>query len=88
MKKSRFTESQIVAILKQADAGKKVGDLCREHGISPATYYKWKSKYGGLSIPELKRMKELEAENAKLKRMYADLALENTALKDLIEKKL
>jgi putative transposase len=88
MKKSRFTESQVVAILKQADAGRPVKELCREHGISEATFYNWKSKYGGLEASDLKRMKELEAENAKLKRMFADLALENRAMKDLIEKKL
>ena len=88
MKKSRFTETQIVSILSEADAGMKVQDVCRKHGISPATYYSWKSKYGGLSASELKRIKELEAENAKLKRMYADLSLENDALKNLIEKKL
>ena len=66
----------------------KVKDVCRKHGISDATYYNWKAKYGGMSVSELKRTKELEAENAKLKRMYADLALENLAMKDLIEKKL
>jgi putative transposase len=77
-----------VAILKQADAGRAVKELCREHGISEATFYNWKSKYGGLEASDLKRMKELEAENAKLKRMFADLALENRAMKDLIEKKL
>lgn len=88
MKKSRFTETQIVSILKLADAGMKVKDLCREQGISEATYYHWKSKYGGMEASDVKRMKELEAENAKLKRMYADLALENRAMKDLIEKKL
>ena len=88
MKKSRFTESQIVAILGEADAGMKVKDVCRKHGISDATYYNWKAKYGGMSVSELKRTKELEAENAKLKRMYADLALENRAMRDLIEKKL
>lgn len=80
--------TQIVAILKQADAGIKVQDLCREHGISEATYYNWKAKYGGLDASDLKRLKEMEGELAKLKRMYADLALENRALKDLIEKKL
>lgn len=88
MKKSRFTESQIVSILKQADGGMKVADVCRQHGISLPTFYNWKSKYGGLSVSELKRIKELEAEHAKLKRMYADLAMENHALKELIEKKL
>jgi putative transposase len=88
MKKSRFSETQIVSILKQADGGRAVKELCREHGISEATYYNWKSKYGGMEISELRRMKDLETENAKLKRMYAELALENRAIKDLIEKKL
>lgn len=88
MKKSRFTETQIVSILNEADAGMKVADLCRKHGISDATYYNWKAKYGGMSASELKRMKEMEAELSQLKRMYADLALENRAMKDLIEKKL
>jgi putative transposase len=88
MKKARFTETQIVGILNEAEAGMKVKDLCRKHGISDATYYNWKAKYGGMNASELKRTKELEAENAKLKRMYADLALENRAMKDLIEKKL
>ena len=88
MKKSRFTDSQIVAILKEADAGMKVADVCRAHGISQPTFYNWKSKYGGLEVSELRRIKELEGEHAKLKRMYADLAMENHALKELIEKKL
>ena len=80
-------ETQIVSILKEADNGIKVSDLCRQHGISQPTYYNWKSKYGGLSVSELKRIKELEAEHSKLKRMYADLAMENDALKELLEKK-
>ncbi len=88
MKKSRFTETQIVSILKEADAGRTVQDICREHGISPSTYYQWKSKYGGLEASELKRIKELEAENAELKRMYADTSLERDALKKLLSKKL
>lgn len=88
MKRSRFTEAQILDILKEGDSGIPVQDIWRKHGISSGTYYKWKSKYGGLDIHELKRMKETEAENSKLKRMYADLALENRALKDLLEKKL
>ena len=86
MEKSRFTETQIVSILKQADAGMPVKDVCRQAGISVPTYYQWKSKYGGLEASDLKRVKELEAENARLKRLYADLALENAAMKDLITK--
>jgi len=88
MKRSRFTETQIIAILKEADAGVLVKDICRKHGISDATYYNWKSKYGGMSASDLKRLKEMEQELSQLKRMYADMALENRALKDLIEKKL
>ena len=86
MRKSRFTETQIVSILKEAESGRKIEDLCREHGISNATYYQWKSKYGGMEASDLRRMKELEAENSKLKRMYADMALENQAIKDLLGK--
>jgi putative transposase len=88
MRTSKFTETQIISILKQADAGVPVKDICRQAGISTATYYQWKSKYGGLEASELRRVKELEAENAKLKRMYAELALDNVAMKDLIAKKL
>jgi putative transposase len=88
MKKSRFTETQIFSILKEGEAGIKVKDSCRAHGISDATYYSWKSKYGGMQASDLKRMKDMEAELAQLKRMYADMTLENRALKDLIEKKL
>lgn len=88
MKKSRFTETQIVAVLKEADAGKPVKEICRSHGISDAAYHKWKSKYGGMEASDLKRVKELEAENARLKRLFADMALENAAMKDLIAKKL
>lgn len=88
MKKSRFTETQIIGILKEADAGAKVQDLCRKHGISSPTYYKWKSKYGGLDASQLKQIKELETDLAQYKKMHAELAHENYALKDLIEKKL
>ena len=88
MKKSRFTENQIVSILKEADAGAKVKEICRRHGISDATYYNWKSKYGGMRAYDLKRLKETEGEISKLKRMYAELSMENDALRDLIEKKI
>lgn len=87
MKKSKFSETQIVTILKEGEAGVPVAQILREHGISHATFYKWRSKYGGASVAELKRLKELEAENAKLKRMYADLALENAAIKDVLGRK-
>jgi len=86
MKRSRFSDTQIVSILKQAEAGVPVKEVCRQHQISSACYYKWKSKFGGLSVSELRRNRELEAENSKLKRMYAEMAMENHALKDLIEK--
>lgn len=88
MKKSRFSESQIVSILKEVESGMKVDDVCRKHGISTATYYSWKSKYGGMEASGLKKMKELETELNQLKKMYADLSLENYAIKELLEKKL
>lgn len=88
MRKSKFPASQIVSILQEAEAGVPVADLLRKHGISRATYFKWKTKYGGASVPELQRLKELEQENAKLKRMYAELALENAAIKDVLSRKL
>ena len=88
MKRSKYSECQIVGILKEADAGMQVKEICRKYGISDATYYKWKSKYGGLEVSDVRRLRELEAENAKLKRMYAELSLENDSLRDLISKKL
>ena len=88
MRKSRFTESQIITILKAVEAGRTVKDVCREYGVSEATYYNWKSKYSGMEASDVKRMKDMESELSQLKRMYADLALENRALKDVIEKKL
>lgn len=88
MKKARFTEEQILKVLKEYQAGKKVTEICREHGISDVTFYNWKSKYSGMQLSELKRLRELEGENSKLKRIVAELNLENYALKDLIEKKL
>ena len=86
MKKTRFTETQIVSILKQQEAGRSV-KICREHGISDATFYNWKSKYGGMEASDVKRMKDLEEENARLKRMYANLAMDNEILRDLFIKK-
>ena len=87
MRKSRFTESQIMAVLQEGQAGVPVAEILRKHGISRNTYFNWKSKYGGATINELRRLRELEAENAKLKRMYSELALENTALKDVVSRK-
>jgi putative transposase len=88
MKQSRFTENQIINILKEADAGIPLDELVRKHGISKGTYYKWKAKYSGMDANALKRLKELEEENRRLKHMYADLSLEYTVLKDIVEKKL
>lgn len=83
MKKSRFSETQIIGILKQVEAGRQVKDVCREHGISDATYYQWKSRYGGMEAADIKRLRDLEDENRKLKLMVADLSLENRAIKEV-----
>lgn len=87
MKKTRFTETQIVSILKKHESGVKASDISREYGISEATLYNWKAKYGGMGISDVKRLKELEEENIRLKKMFADISMENYALKDLIAKK-
>ena len=88
MRKSRFSASQIVEILPEGEAGVPVADLLRKHGISRATFFTWRTKYGGATVAELKRLKELEQENARLKRMYADLALENAAIQEVLSRKL
>ena len=87
MKNSRFSEEQIIDILKQSEAGAKTSDICRQHGISAATFYTWRSKYGGMDVSEAKRLKQLEEENAKLKRIVAEQALDIRMLKDLVGKK-
>lgn len=88
MKKSKYTESQIISILRQQEAGKTVADICREHGISQPTFYQWKSKYSGMEVTQLKKLKELEAEVSQYKRIVAEQTLQITVLKDVIEKKL
>ena len=89
MKKSRYyTESQIIKVLNEVEGGRKIKDICREYGISDATYYNWKSKYGVMTASDIRKLKDLEDENRRLKRMYADLSLQHEALKDVIEKKL
>jgi putative transposase len=87
MRKSKFSEAQIVAVLKEGEAGVPVAEILRKHGVSRNTYFNWKARYGGATTHELRRLKELEAENAKLKRMYAELALENAAIKDVLHRK-
>jgi len=88
MKKSRFSESQIVTILKEAESGVPLDELSRQHGFSKATFYKWKAKYSGMDVSTLKRLRELEEENRRLKQMYAELSLDHKILKDIVEKKL
>lgn len=87
MKKTRYTESQIVKVLKEVEAGRSAKEVCREYGISQGTFYNWRAKYGGMEASDVKRLKELEQENQRLKQMYANLSLEHHALKDVLEKK-
>jgi len=87
MRTSRFSEEQIIAVLKEADAGKSIRELCREHGITDQTYYRWKAKYGGLEVSEARRLRALEDENRRLKQIVADLTLDNQALKGLLSRK-
>ena len=88
MKRSKFSETQIISILKAVEGGRSVRDVCREHEVSDATYYKWKSKYGGMQASDIKRLRELEEENRRLKKMYAELSLEHVMLKEVLTKKL
>jgi putative transposase len=88
MRKSKFSPAQIIRILRETEKGKSIPEICREHGLSQATFYRWQSLYGGMEISELERLKELEEENRRLKQMYAESRLENTVLKEIIEKKL
>lgn len=88
MKRSKFSEQQIISILKAVEVGRAVRDVCREHEISDATYYKWKQKYGGMQASDIKRLRELEEENRRLKKMYAELSLEHVMLKEVLTKKL
>ena len=88
MKRNQYTESQIIKLLKENESGRSAADICREHGVSQATFYNWRKKYGGMDVRQLSRLKELEEENRRLKQMYADLSLDHRVLKDIIEKKL
>lgn len=88
MKKSKYSEQQIITLLKEVELGAKVGETCRKYGISEPTYYKWKSAYGGMDVSQLKQLRELQVENSRLKKMYAELALVHNALQDIVAKKL